>query len=102
SGDAFDLRLAAELAFGADLARDARDLGRERRELLDHLVDLLRRAQELALDRAALALLRHALRKIALRDGTDHARDLAGRMHEVVDQGVDALDGLAPESASAR
>ena len=30
AGDAFDLRLAAELAFGADLAGDARDLGRER------------------------------------------------------------------------
>ena len=32
--------LAAELAFGADLARDARHLGRERVELVDHRVDV--------------------------------------------------------------
>ena len=30
AGDALDLGLAAELALGADLARDARDLGGER------------------------------------------------------------------------
>ena len=47
----FDLRLTAELALGADLARDARDLRRERAELLDHRVDDLGRAQELALER---------------------------------------------------
>ena len=33
------LRLAAELALGADLARHARHLGRERVELIDHRVD---------------------------------------------------------------
>ena len=42
------------------------------------------------------------LRQVALRDRADHARDLAGRMHEVVDQRVDALDRLAPEAARAR
>ena len=49
--NALDLRLAAELAFGADLARDAGHLRGEHRELLDHRVDELRRAQELALER---------------------------------------------------
>ena len=39
SADALDLRLTAELAFGADLARDARHLGGERVELVDHRVD---------------------------------------------------------------
>ena len=39
AADALHLGLAAELAFGADLARDARDLVRERRELVDHRVD---------------------------------------------------------------
>ena len=39
AGDALDLGLAAELALGADLARDARDLGGERDELVDHRVD---------------------------------------------------------------
>src|SRR6185437_10759367 len=38
SADALDVRLAAELAFGADLARDTRHLTGERVELVDHLV----------------------------------------------------------------
>src|SRR5205085_1368638 len=38
-GDSFDLRLAAELAFGADLARDAGHLGGEAVQLVDHRVD---------------------------------------------------------------
>ena len=37
--DALDLGLAAELALGADLARHARDLVGEGRELVDHRVD---------------------------------------------------------------
>ena len=41
AGDALDLGLAAEPALGADLAGDARDLGGERRELVDHRVDRL-------------------------------------------------------------
>ena len=36
AGDAADLRLAAELAFGADLARHARHFRGERVELVDH------------------------------------------------------------------
>jgi hypothetical protein len=39
AGHAGDLRLAAELALGADLARDAADLGGEAVELIDHRVD---------------------------------------------------------------
>ena len=80
------LGLAAELALGADLARDARHLGRERAELVDHRVDGLRRAQELALERPPVDLERHRLREVALGDGADHARHLAGRLDEVVDQ----------------
>ncbi len=38
AGDTRDDGLAAEAAVGADLARDARHLGRERAELLDHRV----------------------------------------------------------------
>ena len=37
--DAGHLRLTAELAFGADLARHARDLAGERVQLIDHRVD---------------------------------------------------------------
>ena len=41
-------RLAPQLAFGADLARDACDLGRERAELIDHRVDDVLDLQDLA------------------------------------------------------
>ena len=45
------VRLAAELAFGADLLRDARDLARERVELIDHRVDGVLQLEDLALRR---------------------------------------------------
>ena len=47
--DALHLGLAAELALGADLARDARHLGGERVELVDHRVDGFLQLQDLAL-----------------------------------------------------
>ena len=47
--DARHLRLAAELALGAHLAGHARDLGRERRQLVDHAVDGLGERGDLAL-----------------------------------------------------
>jgi hypothetical protein len=97
AGHAFDLRLAAELAFGADLARHARHLGGKRSELVHHLVDGLRGAQELALQRFAVDFERHRLRQIALRNGADHARRFTGGMHEVVDQLIDRVDRIAPE-----
>ena len=56
AGDALDLGLAAELAFGADLARDARDLVGERGELVDHRVDGRADAAELAAQRVAVDL----------------------------------------------
>ena len=45
------LGLAAELALGADLARDARDLVGERAQLVDHGVDRLLELEDLALRR---------------------------------------------------
>ena len=49
--DALHLRLAAELALGADLARDARHLGGERVELVHHRVDGVLELEDLALAR---------------------------------------------------
>ena len=49
--DAGHLGLAAELAFGADLARDARHLGGERVQLIDHRVDGVLELEDLALAR---------------------------------------------------
>ena len=49
AGDARHHRLTAELAFGADFARHARDFGRETVELIDHRVDGVLQLQDLAL-----------------------------------------------------
>ena len=93
------LGLAAELAFGADLARDARHLGGEHAELLDHRVDDGGRAQELALQRAAVDVESHGLQQVALRDRGDRAGHLGGRPQQVVDQRVDRAFHLAPGAA---
>ena len=90
------LGLAAQLAVGTDLLRDARDLGRERRQLIDHAVDGRADAQELALDLLALDLERHLLGEVALGDGADDARDLGGRLHQVADERVDRSDAGGP------
>ena len=69
AGDALDLGLAAEAALGADLARDAGDLGRERGELVDHRVDRVLELEDLALDVDG-----DLLREVAVRDrGRDGA-----------------------------
>ena len=67
-------------------------------ELVDHGVDGAGGAQELAFQRPAFDLERHALGQVALGDGADHARHLARGMHEVVDQRVDGFDRVAPEA----
>ena len=94
--DAAHLRLAAELPVGADLARDARHLGGEGRQLVDHRVHRLADAEELALQRLALDRQRHLLREVAVGDRVDHARDLGRRADEVVDHRVDRVRGSGP------
>src|SRR5439155_10116910 len=44
------VRLAAEAALGADLARDARDFGGKGVELVDHHVDRVLQLEDLAVD----------------------------------------------------
>ena len=75
--------MAAELPFGADFARDARDFGGEGVELVDHRVDQLAGTKELAFERAAVDLQRHALREVAARDGAQHAARFRHRVGEV-------------------
>src|SRR5207302_379251 len=50
AGHVADVGLTAELALGADLARDARDFGGEGAELVDHRVDGVLELEDLALD----------------------------------------------------
>ena len=73
AGDAGHLRLAAELAFGADLARHARHLGGEGVELVDHRVDGV-----LELEDLALHVDRDLARQVAARD---RGRDLGDVAH---------------------
>ena len=72
AGDAGHLRLAAELAFGADLARHARHFGGERVELIDHRVDGVLQLEDLALH-----VDRDLARQVAARDGRGHVGDVA-------------------------
>ncbi len=98
AGDALDLRLAAELAFGADLARNACDFRSKRAQLVDHPVHGLGGAQEFSLQGLAIDFERHRLRQVALRDGPDHARRFAGWVHQIVDELIDRVDRVAPEA----
>ncbi|WDT79635.1 MAG: hypothetical protein MPW14_21295 [Candidatus Manganitrophus sp.] len=72
AGDALHLGLAAELALGADLARDARHLGGEGVELVDHRVDGVLQLEDLALH-----VDRDLLRQVAVRDRRRHLGDVA-------------------------
>ena len=99
AGDALHLGLAAELAFGAHLAGDAGHFRREAVQLLDHRVDDLADAQELAAQRTAVDLDRHALREVALGDRADDARHFGGRLDHVLDQLVDRTNRRFPAAA---
>ncbi len=96
AGHAADLRLTAELALGAHLAGDARHLGGEHAELLDHGVDDFGGAQEFALQRPAVDVERNGAQQIALRHRGDGAGHFGGRPKQIVDQGIDAGLHLAP------
>src|SRR5262249_49744585 len=98
AGDALDLGLAAELAFGADLTRHAGDFRREHAELADHGVDELGGAEEFALQRLAVHFQSHRLRQVPLGDGPDGARDLGSRPYQVVEEIVDRLFHGAPRA----
>ena len=91
AGDAAHLGLAAELALGADLAGDARDLGRERGELVDHRVDGVLELQDLALDVDG-----DLLGQVALGDGGRDVGDVADLRRQVAGHEVDAVGQVLP------
>ncbi len=99
AADVLHLGLAAELAFGADFAGHARHLGGEDAELADHGVDDARRAQELALERLAVAFEVHGLGQVALGDGVDGARHFGRRPNEIADEGIDRFFHALPGAA---
>src|SRR5205814_764228 len=86
-GDALDVRLAAELAFRADLAGHAGDLAGEGAELVDHGVEGVLQLEDLA-----LGVDGDLLGEIAVGDGGGDERDVAHLRGEVAGQEVD-VDG---------
>ncbi len=78
SGDARHLRLAAELAFGTDLARHARHFRGEGIELIDHGVDRI-----LELENFAAHVDRDLPRQVAACHRRRHLRDVAHLVGEI-------------------
>jgi hypothetical protein len=90
-------RLTAELALGADLARDARHLGREGAQLLDHRVQRLLQEQDLAAH-----VDRDLLRQVAARDGRRHLGDVAHLGRQVPGHRVHVVGQVLPRARHAR
>ena len=97
AGDAVHLGLAAELAFGADLAGDARDFGGEGVELVDHGVDGVLQLEDLAVHVDG-----DLLRKVAVGDGGGDFGDVAHLAGEVAGHGVDVVGEVLPGAGDAR
>src|SRR5205085_4114393 len=94
--DAADLRLAAELAFGTDLARHARDFRGEAVELIDHDVDRVLQLADLALDIDG-----DLLGEIAPGHGGCHVSDVAYLRGEIARHRVDVVGQVAPGTRCA-
>ena len=91
------LRLASELAFGADLAGHAGHLASEGVELIDHRVDGVLQLQDFALHiDGDLAV------EIAARDRGGHFRDVADLSGEVGTHRVDRVGEILPGPCHAR
>src|SRR6185312_13820954 len=96
SGDAFDARLAAELAFGADLAGHAGNLAGERVELIHHGVDGVLQFEDFALH-----LDGDLLRQVAAGDGGGHFGDIADLARQVGRHRVDVVGEVLPGAGDA-
>src|SRR6266566_1901744 len=96
SGHAFDLRLAAELSFGTDLAGDAGDFRGERRKLVHHGVDGV-----LELENFSFDVHRDLLREVAAGDSRGHLGDVPDLIGEVGRHEVDVVGQVFPGTADA-
>src|SRR5207253_1846888 len=96
AGDALDVRLAAEPALGADLARDARDLRRERAELVDH-----RENGSLAWRHIAADLDGDLAREVAVRDRSRDGGDVPHLRRQRRGEAVDRVGQVLPDAGDA-
>ena len=94
--DALDLGLAAELALGAHLARDAGDLAGERAQAVDHRVQRVRERGDLA-----AGLDGDLARQVAVGDRGGDLGDRAHLVGEVRRHAVHRLGEVAPRAGDA-
>src|SRR5207248_3166660 len=94
TGDAFHLRLAAQAAVGAHLARDSRDLVGERRQGVGHAVDGFGEGRHLA-----LGLDGDLLGEVTGCDCGSHLGDVADLVGEVGRHEVDVVGQVFPGAA---
>ena len=97
SCDTRHLSLAAELAFGTDLARDTRHFGRECVELIGHGIDRI-----LQFENFALHVDRNFARQVAASHGCRHLGDIAHLCRQIAGHGVDAVGQVLPGTGNAR
>ena len=97
AADARHLRLTAQLAFGADLARDARHLAGERVELIDHRVDRVLQLENFTAD-----IDRDLAAEVAARDRRRHLGDVAHLRRQIAGHRVDAVGQVLPGAGNAR
>ncbi len=96
AGDLGHFGLTAQLAFGADLARDARHFGRERVELVDHGVDGVFQFEDFALH-----VHRDLARQVAARHRRRHFGDVADLRGQIARHRVDAVGQIFPGAGDA-
>ena len=95
-GHARDLGLTAQLAFGADLARHARDFGSKRVELVDHRIDGVFQFENLATD-----VDRDLAREVAAGDRRGDVGDIADLRGEVAAHRVHGVGEILPGTGNA-
>src|SRR6185369_16283625 len=95
-GHALDLGLTAQPSLGAHLARHARDLGREARELVHHRVDDVLQLEDLALDVDG-----DLLGEVAVGHGLGDVGDVAYLAGQVAGHEVHVLGQVLPGAGHA-
>src|SRR5262245_18406399 len=96
SADSGHLRLTAQFSVGADLTGDARHLGGERVELVNHPVDSIFKFENLAAH-----IHRDLLRQAAVSHGRSHFSDVAHLAGQVAGHGVYTVGQVFPGPANA-
>src|SRR6185369_11839805 len=97
AGDAWHLRLTAELALGAHLARHARHLGGEAVELIHHGVDGV-----LELENFAFHVHGDLARQVPARHGGGHLGNVADLCRQIAGHRIHAVSQVFPRSGNAR